>query len=82
MSFNNSFNKVKHELSISFDVSISMFQKVRSEIEKGDVAAVSFVVGSSVVTSKEFFSINFPHDYAVAGSDAGNDRHVLLQFFR
>nr|XP_027210384.1 uncharacterized protein LOC113803759 [Penaeus vannamei] len=59
-----------------------IIQKVRSEIEKGDVAAVSFLIGSSVVTSKEFFSINFPHDYAVAGSDAGNDRHVLLQFFR
>ncbi|XP_063589809.1 uncharacterized protein LOC134766832 [Penaeus indicus] len=59
-----------------------IIQKVRSEIEKGDVAAVGFVIGSSVVTSKEFFSINFPHDYAVAGSDAGSDRHVLLQFFR
>lgn len=59
-----------------------MFQKVRTEIEEGNVIAISFVIGSSVVTSKESFTINFPHDYAIGGSDAGNDRHVLLQFFR
>lgn len=62
----------------------SVMQRLRTEFEGGDVVAVNLILGTSVMSSREVYSIVFPHDYSLvpAESVGSNRRHRFVEFFR
>nr|XP_045597306.1 uncharacterized protein LOC123757582 isoform X1 [Procambarus clarkii] len=60
-----------------------VMQVLRTEFEGGDVLAVNLILGSSVMSSREVFSIVFPPDYASAEEiKISNGRHTIVEMLR
>ncbi|XP_042226387.1 uncharacterized protein LOC121869213 [Homarus americanus] len=59
-------------------------QTLRTELNDGHVMAVNVILGSSIISGQEVFSIIFPRDCssAPAECEVSNGRQTVMQFFR
>ncbi|XP_042212099.1 uncharacterized protein LOC121859381 [Homarus americanus] len=62
----------------------TVMQTLRTELNDGNVMAVNVILGSSIISGQEVFSIIFPRDCssAPAECEVSNGRQTAMQFFR
>ncbi|XP_064119944.1 uncharacterized protein LOC135224655 [Macrobrachium nipponense] len=55
---------------------------LQEQLESGDISVVNFVLGVSVASGHELYSVILPRNIRVAQSDKSTERHIAMQLFR